>query len=64
MPRGLCLVLCRDCRSCVSLAFRDAQRHPEKYEDLQVRVCGWNVRRNDLSRAEQDHFVETAEAQR
>ena len=43
---------------------RDAQRHPEKYEDLQVRVCGWNVRWNDLSRAEQDHFIMTAEAQK
>ena len=23
---------------------RDAQRHPEKYENLQVRVAGWNIR--------------------
>ena len=42
---------------------RDAKAHPEKYPDLQVRVCGWNVRWNDLSPREQDHFIATAEAQ-
>ena len=46
-----------------SATLRDAQRHPEKYEDLQVRVCGWNVRWNDLSKVEQEHFIATAEAQ-
>ena len=40
---------------------RDAQRHPEKYENLQVRVCGWNVRWNDMSKAEQDKYIERAE---
>jgi formate C-acetyltransferase len=40
---------------------RDAQAHPEKYENLQVRVCGWNVRWNDLSRAEQDAYIRRAE---
>jgi formate C-acetyltransferase len=40
---------------------RDAQRHPEKYENLQVRVCGWNARWNDLSRAEQDAYIRRAE---
>ena len=42
---------------------REARRDPSRYEDLQVRVCGWNVRWNDLSKAEQDHFILTAEAQ-
>ena len=42
---------------------RDAQQHPERYPDLQVRVCGWNVRWNDLSKVEQDYFIATAEAQ-
>lgn len=46
-----------------SQTLRDAQKHPEKYEDLQVRVCGWNVRWNDLSKWEQEHFIATAEAQ-
>ena len=41
---------------------RDAQAHPEKYENLQVRVCGWNVRWNDLSKIEQDKYIERAEA--
>ena len=40
-----------------------AQNHPERYADLQIRVCGWNVRWNDLSKVEQDHFIATAEAQ-
>ena len=35
----------------------------EKYPDLQVRVCGWNVRWNSLSRWEQEHFLRTALAQ-
>ncbi|MFA6631926.1 MAG: pyruvate formate lyase family protein [Kiritimatiellia bacterium] len=42
---------------------RDAMAHPENYPDLQVRVCGWNVRWNDLSRREQLLFLATAEAQ-
>ena len=36
---------------------RDAQRHPEKYENLQVRVAGWNVRWNDIPRKEQDEYI-------
>ena len=40
---------------------RDAQKHPEKYENLQVRVCGWNVRWNDMSKAEQDAYIQRAE---
>ena len=35
----------------------DAQTHPEKYENLQVRVCGWNVRWNDMPKVEQDKFI-------
>ena len=41
---------------------RDAQRHPEKYENLQVRVCGWNVRWNDMCKAEQDAYIRRAES--
>ena len=41
---------------------RDAQAHPEKYENLQVRVCGWNVRWNDIPKVEQDKFIRRAEA--
>jgi len=40
---------------------RDAQAHPEKYENLQVRVCGWNVRWNDIPRKEQDEYIRRAE---
>ena len=41
---------------------RDAQAHPEKYENLQVRVCGWNVRWNDLPKVEQDAYIRRAES--
>ena len=41
---------------------RDAQKHPEKYENLQVRVCGWNVRWNDIPKVEQDKFIARAAA--
>ena len=40
---------------------RDAQKNPHKYENLQVRVCGWNVRWNDLSKVEQDAYIRRAE---
>jgi len=40
---------------------RDAQKHPEKYQTLQVRVSGWNAYWNDLSRAEQDGYILRAE---
>ena len=40
---------------------RDAQAHPEKYENLQVRVCGWNVRFVDLSPEAQETFIRQAE---
>ncbi|MCQ2754067.1 MAG: hypothetical protein MJ231_03365 [bacterium] len=36
---------------------RDAQKNPEKYKNLQVRVCGWNVLWNNLSRKEQDAYI-------
>ncbi len=40
---------------------RKAQKEPEKYETLQVRVCGWNVRFNDLDRDSQNAFIAQAE---
>ncbi|MBQ8894315.1 MAG: hypothetical protein IJ043_07900 [Clostridia bacterium] len=36
---------------------REAQLHPEKYQNLQVRVCGWSVLWNNLSRREQDAYI-------
>ena len=41
---------------------REAQRHPEKYANLQVRVCGWNVRFTNLRPEEQELFIAKAEA--
>ena len=39
----------------------DAQKNPEKYQDLQVRVCGWNVYFVNLSKPEQDDFIRKCE---
>ena len=41
---------------------RAAQREPDKYRDLQIRVCGWNVLFNNISKPEQDGFIRQAEA--
>ena len=41
---------------------RDAQAHPDKYQDLQIRVCGWNVLWNNICKEEQDGFIRQAEA--
>ena len=41
---------------------RDAQKHPDKYRDLQIRVCGWNVLWNNINKEEQDGFIRQAEA--
>ncbi len=41
---------------------RDAQKNPEKYGDLQIRVCGWNVLWNNIAKDEQDGFIAQAEA--
>ncbi len=41
---------------------RDAQRRPEVYRTLQVRVCGWNVRFVDLAPEAQETFIAQAEA--
>ncbi len=40
---------------------RDAQRQPEKYGDLQVRICGWNALWNDVPKKEQDAYIQRAE---
>ncbi|MBQ3124651.1 MAG: hypothetical protein IJC09_04425 [Clostridia bacterium] len=41
---------------------RDAQKNPDKYQDLQIRVCGWNVRWNNIDKVEQDGFIRQAES--
>ena len=37
----------------------DAQKHPEKYQNLQIRVSGWNVYFVTLSAFEQEHYINT-----
>ena len=36
---------------------RDAQSNPDKYKNLQVRVSGWNVLWNNMSKKEQDAYI-------
>ena len=40
---------------------KEAQKHPELYQNLQVRVCGWNAYFVNLSKVEQDAFIRQAE---
>lgn len=43
-------------------ALREAQRDPEKYRTLQIRLCGWNVYFVNLSRTDQDDFIRRSES--
>lgn len=36
---------------------KDAKKNPEKYPNLQVRLCGWNVLFSSLSEKEKDEFI-------
>jgi len=40
---------------------KKAQKDPEKYKDLQIRVSGWNVLFNNINKKEQDGFIRQAE---
>lgn len=40
---------------------RDAQKNPDKYKNLQVRVCGWNTLWNNMNKKEQDAYILRAE---
>lgn len=40
---------------------RDAQKNPEQYRGLQVRVAGWNALWNDIAKKEQDAYILRAE---
>ena len=40
---------------------REAQKNPDQYRNLQVRVCGWNVYFVELEKVLQDAFIEQSE---
>lgn len=42
---------------------KDAQIHPEKYTNLQVRVCGWNADFTKMTKAEQDEYIVRSQMQ-
>ena len=44
-----------------SQMLRDAQKNPEKYKNLQVRISGWSILWNDLSPEEQEAYIIRAE---
>jgi formate C-acetyltransferase len=39
----------------------DAQKHPESYGNLQVRICGWNALWVNVRKEEQDAYIERAQ---
>ena len=39
-----------------------AQKEPEKYKGMQIRVCGWNVRFTEMAKSEQDMYIRRAES--
>ena len=41
---------------------KEAQKNPEKYQDLQVRIAGWNALWNSINKKEQDGFIRQAQA--
>ncbi|MDR1541509.1 MAG: hypothetical protein LBU32_26655 [Clostridiales bacterium] len=41
---------------------RDAQKHPERYKDLRVRMGGWSAYFTMLSKEQQDHHIKKSEA--
>lgn len=36
---------------------KDAQIHPERHQNLQVRVCGWNADFTKMTKKEQDEYI-------
>lgn len=40
-------------------ALKAAQKNPQKYKNLQVRLCGWNVYFTDLNTEMQNNFIES-----
>ena len=41
---------------------KKAQKNPEQYKNLQIRLCGWNVHFVELSKSEQDEFIKISES--
>ena len=40
---------------------KKAQKNPDEFKNLQIRLCGWNVYFVNLSKREQDEFIKMAE---
>jgi len=45
-----------------SSTLKKAQKDPQNYRNLQVRVCGWNAYFINLTKAEQNAFIKQAES--
>ena len=44
-----------------SETLRDAQKHPENYKDLRVRMGGWSAYFTMLSKEQQEHHIKKSE---
>lgn len=61
--RSLLMTYIRNCGQAIHFnvmdteLLRQAQQEPEKFRDLQVRICGWNELWNSLPRKEQDAYI-------
>ncbi len=42
----------------------EAQKNPQKYQNLQVRLCGWNAYFVDLTSAQQNEFIKQTQSMR
>lgn len=45
-----------------SETLRDAQKHPENYKDLRVRMGGWSAYFTMLSKEQQEHHIKKSES--
>ena len=51
----------KDTKIITADTLRAAQKNPENYPNLQVRVCGWNATFISLTEKEQNEFIKQAE---
>lgn len=43
-------------------SLRDAQKNPDRYRNLQVRICGWNALWNNVPAPQQEAYIRRLES--